>query len=343
LYRTGWHGSALLVPGEKLASDVHLVRRVDLINSRQIIVAATIAAGAAMLAGCTSTSTSATAPSSTKCQVSATAAPAQFAATGGSGTVDIRAARDCTWSVAAQASWVAIKGAQSGNGDASIAYSVSSNPVPSARSAELIVEQQHLQVTQAGAPCTYALSRTSDNVTAEGGTLAIELSTLTGCAWSATSSASWLTLSGPTSGSTSSELQMNVAPNTATARTGTVTAGGRTYTVMQAAAAAVPGSPSPDPTPAPDPTPTPGPDPTPTPPPAPSPVSLSGTIGPVSGSCPNVEFPLSGRTVVADRDTDVKGGRCRNLSKDDQVTVSGVLRLDGTVLAETIVIDKDEK
>ena len=60
----------------------------------------------------------------------------------------------------------------------------------------------------------------------------------TGCAWTAASTASWLTVTSGASGSGNGTVALTVAANTvATARTGTATIAGQTFTVTQAAAA----------------------------------------------------------------------------------------------------------
>jgi hypothetical protein len=262
----------------------------------------------------------------------------QFGANGGTGTLSVSASRDCTWSVSSQASWVALASTPNGNGDASVSYTVARNTVPSSRAAELVVESQRIQLSQAAAACTYSIERTADTVAATGGTLTIQLSTLTECAWTASTTASWLTF-GRNSGSASAAIDIVVAANTGAARSGAVTVGGQTYTVTQAAAAG--STPTPEPTPTPTPTPTPSPTPTPTP--LPTPISLAGMAAAVGGSCPNLHFSLSGRTVTTDRDTRYSRGKCGDVSDGDTLTVDGMLQADGTVTAEAITINKNEK
>jgi hypothetical protein len=73
-----------------LASHVHSAMHVDLIRFRDPLCCAVLSASV-LSAACTSTSTSATAPSADKCAVSASAAPLQFGASGGTGTLNIGA------------------------------------------------------------------------------------------------------------------------------------------------------------------------------------------------------------------------------------------------------------
>jgi hypothetical protein len=82
--------------------------------------------------------------------------------------------------------------------------------------------------------------------------------------------------------------------------------------------------------------------PPPPPPPPPETVEFEGRIMSLSGSCPNVTFVAALRSVVADGDTDYKGGRCRDLSRYDRVKVRGTTLPNGSVRASRIDIKDDE-
>src|SRR4051812_24670698 len=102
-------------------------------RGRHIFLAVVVLASSVTIA-CTSaeTSTAITSPSSNKCQINVSNAPSSFGAGGGQGTLTINAARDCAWSISVNANWVSLSGPASGQGDASVSYSVAANPVPSA-------------------------------------------------------------------------------------------------------------------------------------------------------------------------------------------------------------------
>ncbi len=227
-----------------------------------------------------------------------------------------------------------MSGERAGNGDATLTFTVASNPAPAIRSADLRVEDARLGVTQAAAACNFGLSRVSDSVGAAGGTLSVEITTLTGCGWSASSGATWLTLS-RSSGQSSGSLQITVEVNTGAARSDNVTVGGHPYTITQAAGT-TPTTPPTSPPPTPPP---------PTPPPTdpPGPVSVSGTVSGLSGSCPSLRFRVDGRDVVTDRTTDFsRGNTCRNLSNGDTVRLSGLTQPSGPILASDVEITRNE-
>jgi uncharacterized repeat protein (TIGR01451 family) len=87
-------------------------------------------------------------------------------------------------------------------------------------------------------PCTYALSRTSENFSASGGSDSVGVTANPGtnnstCPWSATSNASWITITSGSGGSGNGQVSFTVAANTGAARQGTMTIAGQTFTVSE--------------------------------------------------------------------------------------------------------------
>src|ERR1700730_2330025 len=301
---------------------------------RSPILALALAAAAGTLA-CTSTETSTAlvSPSSEKCQVQVSGAPLAFVAGGGQGTVKVSSSRDCPWSVTTNASWVSV-GGTTGQGAATIPYTVAANPVPSARSAAITVVGQTVQVSQAASPCGCPLSGSGASIGFGGGRLSVDLQTLTGCAWTASSDASWLTITSGQSGSASGTVALLAAANNGAQRLGRVSVGGLTYTVTQGAA----------PLPAPVPPPPTPPPPTPPVPPTPPPTStvVDGTIVRVSGRCPNVTFIIRTTTIVGASSTDYHKGACGDLRIGADVAVTGTIQTDHTVRATRIELKEHE-
>jgi hypothetical protein len=291
------------------------------------------AASCAISGACTSSQTSlTTAPTaSDKCQFSVTNTTSAFSASGGTGTVNVATARDCTWSIAADAGWVSITGGVTGQGESAVAYSVAPNPAPVTRSAAISVASQRLTLSQAAAPCQYSLSRTADSIGANGGRLTVSVTTLNGCAWSAAATVGWIAVSSGQSGNANGTVELSVGPNTATAaRTGQVTIAGQAYTVTQSAAS----SPTPDPTP--------NPPPPPPPPPTGQQVHIEGIAFVVGGKCPNITFVIGLQRIITNRDTDYEGKPdCADLRTGRTVAVDGT-QTDEFVVATKIQINKDE-
>ena len=304
--------------------------------------AVALAAGASLSFGCSKTTTSLTAPTADKCQVTVSSTATSFTAAGGKGSLTIATSRDCTWSIKTDASWVSIGEDPGGQGEASIPYTVAPNPVPSSRAGAITVGAQSVALSQAAAPCEFTLSRAGDGIAAAGGRLAVDVTTLNGCSWSATSRSSWIAVSAGQSGNTSATVGLAVAPNLGAARTGEVAIAGQSFTVNQAAAPAP--DPVPLPVPLPTPTPTPVPDPTPPPPPPPPPperVEFAGEVLSVSGSCPNVTIVVNSLTIAVDQSTDFKKSDCNDLRRGRDVVGVGLKEPNGSIKATDIRVGKD--
>ena len=313
----------------------------------QNFVIALAVAGAGLALGCSKTTTSLTAPTAPtadKCQINVSNAPTSFSASGGQGSLTIATSRDCTWSIKTEATWVSIAADSGGQGEASIPYTVAPNPVPSSRAGAIIVDTQSIAISQAAAPCVFTLNRTGEAIAAAGGRLAVDVTTISGCGWTATSAANWIVVSSGQSGNARGTVGLDVALNVGPARVGEVNIAGQRYAVTQAAAPAPDPVPGPPP-PAPAPTPSPGPAPAPTPPPpapapAPQNVDFEGSVSTLSGSCPNVTITVRGMTIVLDKSTDYSRSDCGDLRRGRDVTGSGVTQPNGTIKATDIRVFK---
>lgn len=83
--------------------------------------------------------------------------------------------------------------------------------------------------------CSYALDSTSQSVTSAATTGTVNVITGSSCSWTAASNSSWITVTSGASGSGNGTVTYSVTANTGTsARTGTLTIGGQTFTVTQA-------------------------------------------------------------------------------------------------------------
>jgi pyruvate/2-oxoglutarate dehydrogenase complex dihydrolipoamide acyltransferase (E2) component len=187
------------------------------------------------------------------------------------------------------------------------------------------------------------LSRGGDAIGYGGGRVSVDLTTLTGCAWTASSGDGWLAVVSGQTGNASGSVGVSVSANSGSARVGHVTIGGQTYTVTQdGAAPPPPPAPTPQPTPTPAPTP-PAPKPTPTPPPTPPKiVEFQGLLFNLSGNCPNVRFTAGVAAVVADNSTDFRKSGCGDLRNGRTVSGRGTVQPNGIIKATRIETDKKD-
>ncbi len=181
------------------------------------------------------------------CTYSLSANSASIPAGGGTGSFNVTATGSgCTWTATSTSpSWIGIAGGASGTGNGTVGYTVAANTNTSARSGTITVGGQTFTVTQAAAPaaCSYAISPTSNNMTAQGGSSSITITVTAGssCSWTASvssSASSWLHLGATTSGTGNGSVNYTADANTSTvSRTGVITAANLTFTVTQAGGA----------------------------------------------------------------------------------------------------------
>ncbi len=82
--------------------------------------------------------------------------------------------------------------------------------------------------------CTYSITPTSASIASGVGSGTIQVTTQTGCTWSATSSAAWLGITSGSSGSGNGSVAWSATANTsASSRTATISVGGKTFTATQ--------------------------------------------------------------------------------------------------------------
>jgi len=84
------------------------------------------------------------------------------------------------------------------------------------------------------APCTYTLTPSSASFTAAAGSGSVNVSGMRGCAWTAQSAVSWITMTSGSSGNGNGAVTYSVAANTTKkARTGSLTIAGKTFYITQ--------------------------------------------------------------------------------------------------------------
>lgn len=83
--------------------------------------------------------------------------------------------------------------------------------------------------------CTYTISPTSQSFTSSGGTGSVSVTASSGsCAWNATESLDWVTITSGASGTGSGTVNYSVASNSsASSRTGNITIAGQTFSISQ--------------------------------------------------------------------------------------------------------------
>ena len=155
------------------------------------------------------------------CSYTLSANSAGFAAAAGDGSVNIATPNGCSWIATSHAPWLTLTAATQGTASGPIAFHVEANDTISSRTGTLTIGGQTLTVTQSGSACSYTLSANSVGFAATAGDGSVNIATLNGCGWTATSNAPWLTLTAATQGSASGPVAFHVEANdTFSSRTG---------------------------------------------------------------------------------------------------------------------------
>jgi len=174
----------------------------------------------------------------TPCSYSISSSSASYSASASSGTLTMATRASCSWTASSDASWLTITSGGSGTGNGSVDYSVSQNATTSSRTGALTIGGQTFTVTQTGMSCSYFVSPTTTSTSASATAGTVSVSTNTACGWTATTNASWISVTSAASGSGNAVVSYSVSENASgNARTGTFNVAGTTVTVTQAGAA----------------------------------------------------------------------------------------------------------
>ena len=182
---------------------------------------------------CTSSSQNVTGPSLSRCQATVAAEPARFGAGGGRGTLRVDINRECSWSATSADSWLQLGAEASGQGTATLAFTVTTNGDPSQRRGLIAIGEQQVAINQDAAPCIFSVPA-ADTVSSGG-----ERRTLTvtangsQCAWTARSETEWLVIVQGAQGSGSGQIVYEAHPTTSATRSGELTIAGQRVAVTQ--------------------------------------------------------------------------------------------------------------
>lgn len=173
------------------------------------------------------------------CSVSITPDSRTFTTAGGPGTIQVTTNFPvCPWSASSNAGWATITPPATGIGNGQVTYQVGTNTETNNRTATITVGgRTHLVQQSAVVPCSFTLDPETRTLPATASSSSVRINTQNGCNWTASSTVPWITVTGPTSGNSTTDIAYSVAANPATSdRTGIINAGGRQHTVTQQAA-----------------------------------------------------------------------------------------------------------
>ena len=153
-------------------------------------------------------------------------------AAGGNGSATVATTTGCAWTATTSAAWITVTGGATGSGNGSATFTVAPSTFSTQRTGLLTIAGRTFTVTQTA--CTYTLTPGSRTHTGAGGPGTITVGTSSGCAWQATTTQSWISVSG--NGTASGSVSYTVQPNTSSSsRTGSISIGTQVFSVVQSA------------------------------------------------------------------------------------------------------------
>jgi glucose/arabinose dehydrogenase len=153
------------------------------------------------------------------------------------GSFTVTTTNDCGWVVATNVDWITL-GANSGAGTTTITFAVQDNLTTSPRTGLIHVGGQTFTVQQDSTTppppaCTYRISPKLQNLPASGGSGSFILTTGQSCAWEATTSDPWITITSSSAGTGNATITFTAAPNSGRARKGTIRVADQIFSVKQ--------------------------------------------------------------------------------------------------------------
>ncbi len=150
------------------------------------------------------------------CQVTIAPDDEDFGPAGGTGAFSVSAAPECAWAVQSTVGWIQVTSPPvgSGRGSGTVSYRVEAHTGLGSRTGTMTVGGQTFVVHQAGnQTCTYAVSPTSFAECLRGRERTFAVDTQSGCAWTASPSAAWLSVISGHSGTGSGSVRFAFSDN----------------------------------------------------------------------------------------------------------------------------------
>lgn len=153
----------------------------------------------------------------------------------GSGSFTVSAPPGCNWTATFSQPWITIGPGASGSGNGSVSYTTQANTTGAARNGTFTIAGQGIPFSQPA--CAYSLAPSgTHNLPAGSGNSSFTVGADSGCPWSASFSAPWVSFPSGASGSGNGAVTYAYTANTSGAtRGGTFTAGTASATLSQAA------------------------------------------------------------------------------------------------------------
>ena len=137
----------------------------------------------------------------------------------------------CAWTASGGAAWIAVTDGRSGSGNGTVRIAVAAN-TGAPRTGSVRVATETLTVEQAAAACSYSIKPTNYNAGKGPDNILVNVTTGAWCTWTASASASWVTIDGR-AGTGNGTVHLAIPANAGAPRSTTVTIAGNPLTLTQ--------------------------------------------------------------------------------------------------------------
>ncbi len=152
-------------------------------------------------------------------------------AAGGNGSTTVTTTTGCSWTAVSNVTWITVTAGATGSDSGSASFTVAPSTSTLSRSGTLTIAGRTFTVTQAANTCSYVLTPASTSLMATGGAGNITVATTSGCAWTASTTQTWISVNG--TGTASGTASYTVSANVGSARVGAVSIGTQVFTIIQ--------------------------------------------------------------------------------------------------------------
>ena len=169
-----------------------------------------------------------------ECQYALDPTEQTYSASSNSGSFSVTTQSGCNWTAGENCEWVEITSGSSGTGSGTVNYNVEANPLPEERECVITVEGETFTITQDGADCQFTLNPTEQTYSASSNSGSFNVTTQTGCSWTAGENCEWVEITSGSSGTGSGTVNYNVEANPLPQeRECVITVEGETFTITQ--------------------------------------------------------------------------------------------------------------
>jgi len=167
------------------------------------------------------------------CSFEVNPASINFPYSPGKGTFGVTTSlSNCPWTATSTTNWITVTSGASGSAAGTVGYSVENNLQLLPRNGAITVNTVPFNITQDACSSAPSFSPQSQAVPSVGGNFSVVVTSL--CAWTASTTAPWIVLTGANASLGSGSLAYAVAANnTASTRSGVVQVNGQAFTITQ--------------------------------------------------------------------------------------------------------------